>query len=120
MAKKIPQEEADNEVVMVGVVINSTNILRPQRPTTPPPDRPICVIQEVWGNHQDGTVGPPAASPGAPPHGKQTTSRQEFKILVTILDSNDDGSKWRDFTFLQFILLNYTNLSNNLQMKCNL
>ena len=82
---------------MVGVVINSTNILRPQ-PTTPPPGTPICVIQEVWGNHQDGMVGPPAASPGAPPHGKPTTVRQEIKILVTILDSNDDGSKWRNFT----------------------
>jgi len=111
MAKKIPQEEADNEVVMVGVVINSTNILRPQ-PTTPPPGTPICVIKEVWGNHQDGMVGPPAASPGAPPHGKPTTSREEIKILVTKFYSNDECSNFSVFTIF------YSYLYTNLQRKC--
>jgi len=112
MAKKIPQEEADNEVVMVGVVINSTNIMRPQRPTTPPPSRPICVIQEVWGNHQDGMVGPPPASPGAPTHGKPTTSREEIKILVTKFYSKDECSNFSVFTIF------YSYLYTNLQRKC--
>ena len=112
MARKIPQEEADNEVVMVGVVINSTNILRPQRPTTPPPGTPICVIQEVWGNLQDGMVGSPAASPGDPSAGKETTSRKEIKILVTKLYSNDECSNCSVFTIF------YSNLYTNLQRKC--
>ena len=112
MAKKIPQEEADNEVVMVGVVINSTNILRPQRPTTPPPGTPICVIQEVWGNHQDGMVSSPAAYSGDPSAGKQSTSRQEIKILVTILYSYDECSNFRVFTIFN------SNLYKNLQRKC--
>ena len=35
---------------------------------------------------------------GGTPAGKQTTSRQEILILVTILDSNDECSKWRALT----------------------
>jgi len=57
------QEEDDDEVVLVGVVINTNT----QRPTTPPPETPVCVIVQVWGNHVDGMVAPPAASPAASP-----------------------------------------------------
>jgi len=59
------QEEDDDEVVLVGVVINT--FPRSQRPITPLPEPPVCVIVQVWGNHVDGMVAPPAASPAASP-----------------------------------------------------
>ena len=91
MARNVNIEEDDGEVVMVGVVINNFR-RQPSRPPTPP----ICVISQVWGNHRPGMVGPPAAPPAgppaappaAPPAGHGASSREDFKILLTILECN--------------------------------
>jgi hypothetical protein len=80
---KIPQEEADDEVVLVGVVINTFQTS--QRPTTPPPESPVCVISQVWGNHVDGMVAPPAASPGVPPMQPKNSPRDDIYIVVILL-----------------------------------
>ncbi len=100
MARNVNPEEDDGEVVMVGVVINNFR-RQPSRPPTPP----ICVIAQVWGNHRPGMVGPPAA----PPAGHGASSREDFKILLTILECNSYKnfkiSKFWCFEFLIFFSL---------------
>ena len=124
MAKKIPQKEADNEVVMVGVVINSY-VPRPARPPTTPPEGPVCVIDQVWGHHTDGMVGPPVAPPAASSGVPATEenpnkSREEIKILVKIIKYHDQFSKCRDFitysiNFPKNGSVFYNNLHNKLK-----